>query len=184
MPKPITALGLTVVLLVGFAGASYAQDGGPGGYGSGQRRGGGTWGMRSSDGEHRMMSRELLAGPPAPAILHDSIGLTGDQLQHYSQQYSNYIAETRPTRDSLRVQMQQMRAAFQSGDRSGARGRRDAVGSQAADLAKRDKEFEKVLKQDLTKEQQKRYDKWKDSRKQAERQQHHRGHDQAPAGNL
>jgi hypothetical protein len=185
MRKPITSLALAVVFLVALAGASYAQGGGPGGYGSGQRHGsGGTWGMGPRDGEHRMMSRELLEGPPAPAILHDSIGLAGDQLQHYSQQYSNYIAQTRPTRDSLRTQMQQMRAAFQSGDRSAARGRRDVIGTQAADLAKRDKEFEKVLKQDLTKDQQKRYDKWKESRKQAERQQHRGGHDEAPAGNL
>jgi hypothetical protein len=184
MSKPATAVSL-FVFLVALAGPSYAQRGGPGGYASGQGHGSGvTWGMRPRDGEHRMMSRELLEGPPSPAILHDSIGLAVDQLQHYSQEYSNYIAQTRPTRDSLRTEMQQMRAAFQSGDRSGATARRGSVGSQAADLSRRDKEFEKVLKQDLSKDQQKRYDKWKESQKQAERQQHRGGHDEAPAGNL
>jgi hypothetical protein len=185
MSKAATAIGLTVAFLFSLAGPSYAQGGGPGGYASGQGHGsGGTWGMRPGDGKHRMISRQLLEGPPAPAVLHDSIGLTGDQLQHYSQQYSNYLAQTRPTRDSLRSEMQQMRAAFQSGDRSGARARRGPVGDQAADLTKRDKEFEKVLKQDLTKDQQKRYDKWKETREKAERQQLQRGASEAPAGNL
>jgi hypothetical protein len=131
-----------------------------------------------------MISRELLEGPPAPAILRDSIGLSGDQLQHYSQQYSNYIAETGPARDSLRTAMQGMRADVQKGDRSAARDRRGTVGSQAADLTKRDNQFEKVLKQDLSKDQQKRYDKWKESREKAERQRHDDRYHQAPAGNL
>ena len=119
-----------------------------------------------------MMSSETLQGPPSPAILHDSIGLSGDQLQRYSQQYSNYTADTRPVRDSLRTSMQAMRAAFESGDRSEARGRRDALQSQAQGLKKKDKEFEKALKEHLTKDQQKRYDKWKDARDKAEREQH------------
>ena len=168
-------LGLTLAVLIGLAGSSFAQSA-PGGYGPGpgQEPGGGGMrhgGMRHGGGQ-RMMSSETLEGPPSPAILHDSIGLSGDQLQRYSQQYSNYTADTRPVRDSLRTSMQAMRAAFESGDRSEARGRRDALQSQAQGLKKKDKEFEKVLKEDLTKDQQKRYDKWKDARDKAEREQH------------
>jgi hypothetical protein len=114
--------------------------------------------------------------------LHDSIGLSGDQLQLYARRYSNYTAETGPVRDSLRTSMQAMRAAFESGDRSEARGRRDGLERQSQELAKRDKEFEKVLKESLTKDQQKRYDKWKDARDKAEREQH-RHHRPTPGSN-
>ena len=131
-----------------------------------------------------MMSPETLEGPPAPAILHDSIGLSGDQLQLYARRYSNYTAETGPVRDSLRTSMQAMRAAFESGDRSEARSRGDALQRQSQELAKRDKEFEKVLKEGLTKDQQKRYDKWKDARDKAEREQHHHTRRPASGGNL
>jgi hypothetical protein len=129
------------------------------------------------------MSRETLEGPPSPAILHDSIGLSGDQLQLYARRYSNYTAETGPVRDSLRTSMQAMRAAFESGDRSEAGGRRDALERQSQELAKKDKEFEKVLKEGLTKDQQKRYDKWKAAREKAEREQHQRMHRPTPGGN-
>ena len=141
-------------------------------------------GVRPRDGQHSMISREVLDGPPAPAVLRDSIGLAGDQLQHYSQQYSNYTAQTAPARDCLRTAMREMRASFQNGDRSGARDRHDSLSRQASDLSKRDKDFEKVLKQDLSKDQQKRYDKWKDAREKAERQQHQNRYREAPAGNL
>jgi hypothetical protein len=177
-------LGLTLALLIGVAGSPFAQSA-PGGYGPGPGQGPGGGGMRhrGGGGQHRMISPEALEGPPAPAILHDSIGLSGDQLQRYSQQYSNYTAETRPVRDSLRTSMQAMRAAFESGDRSEARGRRDALERQAQELKKRDKEFEKVLKEDLTKDQQKRYDKWKDARDKAEREQHQHMRRPTPGGN-
>jgi hypothetical protein len=107
-------LGLTLALLLGIAGSPFAQSG-PGGYGPGPgpRPGGG--GMRHGGGGGQMMSRETLEGPPSPAILHDSIGLSGDQLQLYARRYSNYTAETGPVRDSLRTSMQAMRAALRAG---------------------------------------------------------------------
>jgi len=180
-------LGLTLALLLGIAGSPFAQSA-PGGYGPGPGQGPGGGGMRHGGMRHggggqRMISSETLEGPPAPAILHDSIGLSGGQLQRYSQQYSNYTADTRPVRDSLRTSMQAMRAAFESGDRSEARGRRDALERQAQELTKRDKEFEKVLKEDLTKDQRKRYDKWKDARDKAEREQHQHMRGSAQEGN-
>jgi hypothetical protein len=176
-------LGLTFTLLLGIAGSPFAQSG-PGGYGPGPGAGPGGGGMRHGGGPHREISREALEAPPAPAILRDSIGLGGDQLQRYAQRYSNYMAETGPVRDSLRTSMRAMRAAFESGDRSEARSRRDGLERQSNELVKRDKEFEKMLKQDLSKDQQKRYDKWKKSRQKAEREhrQHMRG--PQPPGNL
>ena len=174
-------LGLTLALLLGIAGSPFAQSA-PGGYEPGPGQGPGC-GMRHGGGQHRMISSEALEGPPAPAILHDSIGLSGDPLQRYSQRYSSYTAETGPIRDSLRASVQAMRAAFESGDRSEARGRRDALERQAQELTKRDKEFEKVLKEDLTKDQRKGYDKWKDARDKAEREQHQHMRGSAHEGN-
>jgi Spy/CpxP family protein refolding chaperone len=175
-------LGLTLALLLGIAGSPFAQSG-PGGYGPGPGPGPGGGGMRHGGGGHQMMSPETLEGPPSPAILHDSIGLSGDQLQLYARRYSNYTAETGPVRDSLRTSIQAMRAAFESGDRSEARGRRDALERQSQELTKKDKEFEKVLKESLTKDQQKRYDKWKDARDKAEREQQQHMRRPTPGGN-
>jgi hypothetical protein len=176
-------LGLTLALLPGIAGSPFAQSG-PGGYGPGPGPAPGGGGMRHRDGQHRMISREVLDGPPAPAVLRDSIGLSGDQLQRYAQRYSNYMTETGPVRDSLWTSIRALRAAFESGDRSEARSRRDGLERQSNELAKRDKAFEKMLKQDLSKDQQKRYDKWKESRQRAERK--HRQHmpGPQPPGNL
>jgi hypothetical protein len=175
-------LGLTLALLLGIAGSPFAQSA-PGGYGPGPGQGPGGGGMRHGGGGHQRMSRETLEGPPSPAILHDSIGLSGEQLQLYARRYSNYTAETGPVRDSLRTSMQAMRAAFESGDRSEGRSRSDALQRQSQDLAKKDKEFEKVLKEGLTKDQQKRYDKWKDARDKAEREQHQHMRRPTPGGN-
>jgi len=176
-------LGLTLALLLGIAGSPFAQSA-PGRYGPGPGQGPGGGGMRHGGGGHQVMSPETLEGPPAPAILHDSIGLSGEQLQLYARRYSNYTAETGPVRDSLRTSMQAMRAAFESGDRSAGRSRHDALERQAQELAKKDKEFEKVLKEGLTKDQRKRYDKWKDARDKAEREQHHHTRRPASGGNL
>ena len=182
LTSAVVWLGLTLALLIGVAGSPFAQSA-PGGYGPGQGQGPGGGGMRHGGGQHRMISPEALEGPPAPAILHDSIGLSGDQLQRYSQRYSNYTAETGPVRDSLRASVQAMRAAFESGDRSEARSRHDALERQSQELTKKDKEFEKVLKEGLTKDQQKRYDKWKDARDKAERERHQHMRRPAPGGN-
>jgi hypothetical protein len=168
---PSVGLGLTLALLLGVTASPFAQSG-PGGYGPGPGR----------VGHHLMIPRGALEGPPAPAILRDSIGLSGDQLERYAQRYSNYMADTRPARDSLRTTARAMRADFESGDRSAARSRRDAIEQQANSLAKRDKEFEKVLKEGLSKDQQKRYDKWKKSREKADQERRHLR--RSSAGNL
>lgn len=130
--------------------------------------------------EGRMPSPNALEGPPSPAIMRDSVGVTGDQLGQYSGLYANHAAATRSLRDSLRTSMQSMRSAFQSGDRSEARTRHEAVEHQWKELSTRDQAFDKSLKGVLTKDQQKRYDKWKDDREKAARAQWHR--QRRPAG--
>jgi hypothetical protein len=182
----IAGTAIALILLLGATAPALAQ-GGAGGYEPGSSQGPGGGGrMRHGGGGHQqqMISREALEGPPAPALLRDSIGLSGDQFQHYSRLYSNYTAETGAARDSLRTSMLAMRGAFESGDRSAGRSRHDTIEQQSQDLTKRDKEFEKVVKEGLTKDQRKRYDNWKKSRDKAERDNSQRMRPSGSAGNL
>jgi hypothetical protein len=178
MFKSAATMGLTMALVFGASTASQAQS--PK-YDSAQ----GSPGVESNRprGGHRMIAREALQGPPAPAILRDSVGLTGDKPQRYTQRYTAYMKETSPARDSLRNSMRDIRASFQNGDRPLAHSRREALSRQAADLNKRDKDFEKSLKQDLSKDQQKRYDAWKEAHEKAQHRQRD-GHGRHSASNL
>jgi heavy-metal resistance protein len=161
-------LGLSLALLLGVAGSPFAQSG-PGG---GDPEGG-------PGGHHRTR----LEGPPAPATLRDSIGLNPQQVERYTQRYSTYMAETKPARDSLRATMKEIRTAFESGDRSEARDRRNAVKQQAEALTKKDQQFEKTLRDGLPKDQQARYDTWKKAREAADRERHQHNRHRQP-GNL
>jgi hypothetical protein len=126
-----------------------------------------------------MAGMEAAEGPASPAILRDTVQLSGDKLQQYRKRYDAYMASTKVARDSLRANLQAIHSAFQSGDRSAARDRRDLVMRQADELSKRDQQFEKDVKSLLNKDQQKRYDKWKDDRQKNEqahwRSEHPRG---------
>src|SRR4051812_15281344 len=117
-------LGLGLALLLGVAGSPFAQS-----------APGGQYSEHGPGGRHRIASR--LEGPPAPATLRDSVGLSPAEVQRYTQRYTTYMAQTKPARDSLRTTMKEVRAAYQSGDRSEARGRREAVKPQAEALAKK-----------------------------------------------
>ena len=61
-----------------------------------------------------------------------------------------------------------MREAFETGGRDAARESRSDLQRQWKDLSKRDKKFEKALKDLLSKDQQKRYQQWKKAREKAE----------------
>jgi Spy/CpxP family protein refolding chaperone len=174
-------LAVTLILVLAFPGSSFAQS--PGGYGppgaggygpsgGGMRpRSGGGGFMGHGGGEHRMPSPSELEGPPSPAVMRDSISLDANQVQEYSKRYADHMASTRTERDSLRTAVQAARTAFESGDRAAARERGQSIGQQWKDLSDQDKAFDKGLKDILTKDQQKRYQKWKDDREKAERDQ-------------
>jgi hypothetical protein len=83
------------------------------------------------------------------------------------------MAETKPARDSLQSARRSMRAAFESGDRSAARERRQGVRGTAEQLKKRDREFEAGLKDILSEEQLKRYSDWKEQRIKLARERRH-----------
>ena len=132
---------------------------------------------------HKMQRSAALDGPPAPAVLRDSIQLSGKALQQYTQRYESHMASTKASRDSLRASMQAARAAFEKGDRSEAQSPREGLEKQWKQLADQDKKFEAGLKDILTKDQQTRYQQLQDKRKQEARDQwrHHYGDHRPPA---
>jgi hypothetical protein len=156
-----------VLLVLGLVRSPSAQSA-PGGYGPGP--GPGIERMRGGDrmgpprGEHRAHLLEAIEGPPAPAVMQDSVGVSGKQLHEYTQRYSTLMAATRPVRDSLRATMQSIRTAFERSDRAAARDRRGTAERQSKKLLDQDQEFEKGLKDLLSKDQQKRYQKLKQNR--------------------
>lgn len=171
-----------LVLVVGLATSAVAQytpgvpqpgatGGGTYGPGSGgdggrpMRRGGrnGAPADRSS-----MPTPSKIEGPATPAVLHDTIGVTGEPMDRYAVIYANHMAATGPLRDSLRSSMKGMREAFATGGRDAARESRSDLQRQWKDLSKRDQQLEKALKDLLSKDQQKRYKNWKKAREKAE----------------
>jgi Spy/CpxP family protein refolding chaperone len=131
--------------------------------------------VRPSHG--RVFRSGRVDGPPSPAFMRDSIRVSGKELQQYTQQYDSHIAATKPIRDSVRASMQAMRAAYEKGDREEARAGREKAQQQWKKLAEQDKKFVDNLKNVLTRDQQSRYEQWKDQRKQEAREEwrQHRG---------
>lgn len=132
---------------------------------------------------HHMQRSATLGGPPAPAVLRDSIQLSGKALQQYTQRYDSHMASTKASRDSLRLSMQAARAAYEKGDRSEAQSRREGLEKQWKQLADQDRKFEAGLKDILTKDQQTRYQQLQDKRRQEARDQwrHYHGDHRSPA---
>ena len=133
---------------------------------------------------HQHMQRSAaLDGPPAPAILRDSIHLTGKGLQQYTRRYESHMSATKASRDSLRAGMQAARLAFEKGDRLEAQSRRERLEKQWKQLAEQDKKFEAGIKDILTKDQQTRYQQLQENRQQQARDQwrHHHGDRRPPA---
>lgn len=120
-------------------------------------------------GQHRMPSPSELEGPPAPAVMRDSVKLDQGQAQKYAKRYADYAASTRAERDSLRTAVEAVHTAFEEGDRSAAREQVASIGPRWKALSDRDKAFDKGLNDILSKDQQKWYEKWKDERAKAER---------------
>jgi hypothetical protein len=140
---------------------------GPGGGRSTPRDGGGRRGPRPG-GMSDLPTPAKLAGPPTPVVMRDTVGLSAGQVEQYAVRYGNHMRNTAPVRDSLRNRMQEMRAGFENGDRSAARDRRSELEGQWKELSKRDKQFDKDLKDRLSKDQAKRYEKWKKAREKAD----------------
>jgi hypothetical protein len=132
---------------------------------------------------HHMQRSAALDGPPAPAVLRDSIQLSGKGLQQYTQRYESHMSATKASRDSLKAGLQAARSAFEKGNRSEVQSRRDRLEKQWKQLAEQDKKFEAGLEDILTKDQQTRYQQLQENRKREARDQwrHHHGDRRPPA---
>jgi len=132
---------------------------------------------------HHRQRSAALDGPPAPAVLRDSIQLSGKGLQQYTKRYEGHMSATKASRDSLRAGMQAARSAFEKGNRSEAQSRREGLEKQWKRLVEQDKKFEAGLKDILTKDQQTRYQQLQENRKQQARDHWRHDHDdrRAPA---
>lgn len=167
----VLVMGLTTSAVAQYTPQPGATGGGTYGPGSGSNggrpmRGGGRRGA-PVDGSS-MPTPSKIEGPAAPAVMHDTIGVTGEPMRRYAVIYDNHMAATGPERDNLRSSMKRMREAFETGGRDAARENRSDLQRQWKDLSKRDQQFEKALKDLLSKDQQKRYQQWKKAREKAE----------------
>lgn len=173
-----------LVLIVGLATSAAAQstpgvpqpgatgggtyEPGSGNNGGRPMRGGGRTGGRADASS--MPTPSKIEGPATPAVMQDTIGVTGEPLDRYAVMYANHVAATGPLRDSLRSGMEGMREAFETGGRDAARERRSDLQRQWNDLSKRDQQLEKALEDLLSKDQQKKYKEWKKAREKAEKE--------------
>jgi hypothetical protein len=157
--RVLTLVGLPILLSMGSAASALSQTAAPE---AGAAR------PEPKRGVHRR-------GPVAPAILRDSIGVTGSKLEQYTRRYESHMAATKPTRDSLRAAMQSLRSSPKS-DHSATGDRRQAIRSQFESLGQKDRQFETSLKDLLTQDQLKRYTEWKQSQRDLARTRWHRDH--------
>ncbi|MFL5494316.1 MAG: hypothetical protein ACJ8DC_08040 [Gemmatimonadales bacterium] len=178
MRTPFSTFVLLAALAVAgpvLAQGTYGPEppGGTGGGMPGGRRGGpggGPGGMMQGR-RMQMLDPVVAEGPPAPADFATIASPPEDQQRRYTELYQQFMASTKPQRDSLNVGRRDMRAAFEDGDREGARRQGEAVVALGEELSRRQKTFDDTLKSFLGKDQWKRYDKWRsDERKRAEKE--------------
>jgi hypothetical protein len=183
-PLTSTFVFLAALALVGpvLAQSTYGPDrpGGTGGDMPGGRRGGPGGMMHGRS--MQALDPVVADGPPAPADFAGIASPPDDQQRRYTGLYQQFMASTRPQRDSLNVTRRDMRAAFEDGDREGARRQLGIVVALGDELTRRQKAFDDTLKTFLGKDQWKRYDKWRsDERKRAEQERRERW-GQGPGG--
>jgi hypothetical protein len=95
--------------------------------------------------------------------------LADSQRPGYDSLYHHLMDSTADERDSVTAARQEIRAAFQSGDRAGAEQPMQTLRTLTKDLENRQKKFDDSLKHLLTHDQWKDYDKWRaERRKEAE----------------
>jgi len=121
-----------------------------------------------SAGRMRLPDPVLFNGPPPPEDFLDLVGLDSTQYDPYRLQYTAFMEQTRPQRDSLMEFHRQIRDAMGPLDPSsraapsmgGVQGG-DKIQKILAELEKRQKEFDEGLKTVLREPQLKRYEAWR-----------------------
>jgi len=160
-------------LVTGLALAAFAvptaQAQYPNRMGGGRGRGGERGGF---EGRRRMSPPDPVVreGPPVADEFTRIVEGTDSLKQTYMERRLAYMKETQPGRDSLTDFMASMRGMRQD-DFARARANMQAMQDLTKSLAERQKAFDEGLKKELlTKDQWKKYDKWrKERRKDAEK---------------
>jgi serine/threonine protein phosphatase PrpC len=112
-------------------------------------------------------------GPPTPGLMRQLLSLDAAQDSAYTRSWDSLMAATKPVRDSAHAAVKAVHDGFAGGDRAGARSNAASAQQLAKALKQDDDAFDHSLKALLSKDQQKRYEKWKDdNRKEAEERQH------------
>lgn len=125
-------------------------------------------GRGGSGGRMQVPDPILFNGPPPPEDFLDLVGLDTTQYDPYRLQYTAFMEQTRPQRDSLMEFRRQMRDAMGPIDPSsgappsmGGRPGGDKIQKILSELEKRQKEFDEGLKTLLREPQLKRYEAWR-----------------------
>jgi len=118
---------------------------------------------RGGPGGRRMMNPLAFDGPPATAEFAKIANLTEAQKPKYEALRKSYLTSTQAQRDSAKALRETMRAAMQGGDRTAAQPSMERMRTLGTTLNERYEEFESELGFLLTKEQQARFDAWKEA---------------------
>jgi hypothetical protein len=106
-----------------------------------------------------------MEGPPKPDEFAAMFQLADSQRAGYDSLYHSLMDSTADERDSVAAARQEIREAFQSGDRAGAEQPIRTLQALTRDLENRQKQFDEALKHRLTHDQWKDYDKWREERR-------------------
>ena len=155
-----TLFAVAVGALLMFARELTAQEGPP--------PGGGLSGMHShGGGQGGSFDPVVFEGPPVPDSMAALVGLDGDGLARYTTMYQNLMESTKRQRDSVTSLREARRAARESGAGTGGPGGGGMGGMREIRdyLEDRQRQFDQVLQEFLTKDQFKRYAAWRDQRR-------------------
>ena len=111
----------------------------------------------------RMMNPLAFEGPPETAAFAKIVDLTTAQQPKYEALRKSYLTSTQAQRDSAKALRESMRAAMQGGDRAAAQPSMERMRDLGTRLGQRYEEFETELGFLLTKEQQDKFDAWKEA---------------------
>ena len=163
----LVLLGLTGMPLLAQGPGGSPGGGGwgmPGGHGGHHGWGGGRAGQ-GAGGQRTAPDPVITEGPPKPDDFAAMFQLADSQRPGYDSLYHSLMDSTAAERDSVVTARQEIRAAFQSGDREGAEEPMRTLRALTKDLANRQKSFDESLKPLLSHDQWKRYDKWREERR-------------------
>ena len=110
----------------------------------------------------RALTARDLNGPPAPDAMRALLSLDPAQLSSYSQAYDALMRDTRTSRDSARTALRTQQEADRAHDRPALRESTALLRRLGNTIARRNDAFDKSLNAILTKEQRRRYSRWKD----------------------